>query len=45
LVFNDFKAELKKAITLIKDLKFTYSLIKAVDSNIIAIKESRVKEI
>ena len=45
LAFNDFKAGLKKVIVLIKDLKFAHSIAKAVDSDAMIIKESRVKEI
>lgn len=45
LVFDDFYAELKKAILLVEDLKFAHSIAKAVDSDAVAIKESRVEEI
>ena len=44
LAFDDFQAELKKAIFLVEDLKFAYSIAKAVDSNTMAIEESRVEE-
>lgn len=45
LVFDNFHAELKKAIFLVEDLKFVYSIAKAVDSNTIAIEVLRVEEI
>ena len=44
LAFNDFYAKLEKAILLVEDLKFAYSIAKAIDSNAVAIKELRVKE-
>lgn len=44
LVFDNFHAELKKAIFLVEDLKFAHSTAKAVDSNAVAIKALRVEE-
>ena len=44
LAFDDFKAELEKAIVLVEDLKFAHSIAKAVDSDAVAIEESRVEE-
>ncbi len=44
LAFDDFEAELRKAIVLVEDLKFAHSIAKAVDSDAVAIKESRVEE-
>lgn len=44
LAFNGFEAELKRAIVLVEDLKFAHSIAKAVDSDLVAIKESRVEE-
>ena len=44
LAFDDFHAELKKAILLVEDLKFAHSIAKAVDSDAVAIEESRVEE-
>jgi hypothetical protein len=44
LAFDDFEAELKQAITLVEDLKFAYSIAKAVDSDGLAIEESMVEE-
>ncbi len=44
LAFDDFEAELKKAIALVEDLKFAHSIAKAVDSDAVAIEESRVEE-
>lgn len=41
LAFDDFHAELKKAILLVEDLKFAHSIAKAVDSDAVAIEESR----
>ncbi len=37
-------AELNKAIFLVEDLKFAHSIAKAVDSDAMAIEESRVEE-
>ena len=45
LAFDDFHAELKKAIFLVKDLKLAHSIAKVVDSDAIAIKELTIKEI
>ncbi|TVY38004.1 ATP-dependent RNA helicase DEAH12-like protein [Lachnellula subtilissima] len=45
LAFDDFEAELKKAIVLVEDLKFAHSIASAVDSDAVAIEESRVEEI
>ena len=44
LAFDDFHAELKKAILLVEDLKFAHSIAKAVDSDAMVIEESRVEE-
>ncbi|RDW75927.1 hypothetical protein BP5796_06748 [Coleophoma crateriformis] len=44
LAFDDFEAELKKALCLVEDLKFAHSIAKAVDSDAVAIKESMVEE-
>ncbi|MCJ1460912.1 hypothetical protein MMC28_011294 [Mycoblastus sanguinarius] len=44
LAFDDFHAELKKAILLVEDLKLAHSIAKAVDSDAVAIEESRVEE-
>ncbi|KFY05167.1 hypothetical protein V491_09187 [Pseudogymnoascus sp. VKM F-3775] len=44
LAFNDFEAELKRAIVLVEDLKFAHSIAKAVDSDAVAIEESRIEE-
>ncbi|TVY20532.1 ATP-dependent RNA helicase DEAH12-like protein [Lachnellula arida] len=44
LAFDDFEVELKKAIVLIEDLKFAHSIAKAVDSDAMAIEESRAEE-
>ena len=44
LAFNDFKAELEKAIVLIEDQKLAHSIAKAVDSDAVAIEEARVEE-
>ena len=38
-----FTAELKKAMFLVEDLKFAHSITEAVDSDTVAIKESRVE--
>ncbi|KAH7333296.1 hypothetical protein BKA65DRAFT_507512 [Rhexocercosporidium sp. MPI-PUGE-AT-0058] len=42
LAFDDFEAELKKALFVVEDLKFAHSIAKAVDSDALAIEESRV---
>ena len=44
LAFDDFEADLKKAIVLVEDLKFAHSITKAIDSNAVVIEESRVEE-
>ena len=44
LAFDDFHAELKKAILLVEDLKLAHSIAEAVDSDAVAIEESRVEE-
>jgi len=44
LAFNEFEAELNKAIGLLGDLKFAHSIAKAVDSDAVAIEEIRVEE-
>lgn len=44
VAFDDFHAELKKAILLIEDLKFSHSIARAVDSDAVAIEETRVEE-
>lgn len=44
LAFDDFEAELKKALLLIDNVKFAHSIVKAVDSDALAIEESRVEE-
>lgn len=44
LAFDSFEAELKKAISLLEDLKFAHSVAKAVDSDGMAIEASRVEE-
>ena len=44
LASNDFHAELEKAILLVEDLKFAHSIAKAVDSDAVAIEESRSEE-
>ncbi|KAK3171715.1 hypothetical protein OEA41_003799 [Lepraria neglecta] len=44
LAFDDFEAELKKAIVLVEDQKFAHSIAKAVDSDAVVIEESRVEE-
>lgn len=44
LASDNFHAELKKAILLFADLKFAHSIAKAVDSDAVAIEESRVEE-
>lgn len=44
LAFDNFEAELKKATILVEDLKFAHSIAKAVDSDAVAIEESRVEE-
>jgi len=44
LAFDDFEAELEKAIVLVEDLKFAHSIAKAVDSDAVAIEESKVEE-
>jgi len=41
LAFDDFEAELKKALLLVEDLKFAHSIAKAVTSDAVAIEESR----
>jgi hypothetical protein len=45
LAFDDFLAELKKALFLVEDLRFAHSIAKAVDSDAVAIEESRAEEI
>lgn len=44
LAFDDFETELKKALLVVEDLKFAHSIAKAVDSDAVAIEESRVEE-
>ena len=44
LAFDDFEAELKKAITLVEDLKLAHSITKAVNIDAVTIEESRVEE-
>lgn len=44
LAVDDFKTELKQAIVLVEDLKFAHSIAKAVDSDAVAIQESKVEE-
>ncbi|CZR70265.1 uncharacterized protein PAC_20166 [Phialocephala subalpina] len=44
LAFDDFAAELKRAIVLVGDLKFAHSIARAVDSDAVAIEESRLEE-
>ena len=44
LAFDDFHAELKKTILLVEDLKLAHSIAKAVESDAVAIEESRVEE-
>ncbi|TVY36667.1 putative E3 ubiquitin-protein ligase [Lachnellula occidentalis] len=44
LAFDDFEAELNKAIVLVEDLKFAHSIAKAVDSDAVAIENSRIEE-
>ena len=44
VAFDDFEAELKKALLLVEDLKFSHSIAKAVASDAVAIEESRVEE-
>lgn len=44
LAFDDFEAELKKAIVLVKDVKFAHSIAKAVQIDALAIEESMVEE-
>lgn len=44
LAFDDFEAELKKATILVEDFKLAHSIAKAVDSDAMAIEESRVEE-
>lgn len=45
LALDDFEAELRKATVLVEDLKFAHSIAKAVDSDAVAIEESRIEEI
>ncbi|KFY69205.1 hypothetical protein V496_00436 [Pseudogymnoascus sp. VKM F-4515 (FW-2607)] len=44
LAYIDFEAELKRAIVLVEDLKFAQSIATAVDSDAVAIEESRAEE-
>ena len=44
LAFDDFQAELQKAIFLLGDVKFAHSIAKAVDSDAVAIEASMVEE-
>ena len=44
MAFNDFEAELKRAIVLVEDLKFAQSSAIAVDSDAAAIEELRAEE-
>ena len=44
LAFDDFYAELKKAVVLVEDLKLAHSIAKVVDSDAVAIEELRVEE-
>lgn len=44
LAFDDFEAELQKAIVLVGDLKFAHSIAKAVDSDAAAIEELKAEE-
>ena len=44
LAFDDFQAELKKAILLVEDLKLAHSIAETVDSDAAAIEVSRVPE-
>ncbi|TAQ85234.1 hypothetical protein B7494_g6438 [Chlorociboria aeruginascens] len=44
LAFDDFEAEMKKAIFMIEDLKFAHSIAKAVNSDALAIEDSRAEE-
>ena len=41
---DDFHAELKKALSLVEDLKFAHSIARAVDEDAVAIEESRAEE-
>jgi len=44
LAFNDFEAEMRKAIFMIEHLKFAHSIAKAVNSDAFAIEASRAEE-
>jgi len=44
LAFDDFEAEMRKAVLMIEDLKFAHSIAKAVASDAVAIEEWRVQE-
>ena len=45
LAFDNYRAELKRALSSIEDLKLAHSIAKAVDSDAVAIEEIRVEEI
>ncbi|KAL3420382.1 IBR finger domain-containing protein [Phlyctema vagabunda] len=45
LAFDDFEIELEKAILLVEDLKLAHSIARAVDSDAVAIEESRAEEV
>ena len=44
IAIDDFEAQLRKATILVEDLKFAHSIAKAVDSDAVAIEESRIEE-
>ncbi|KAI9652459.1 MAG: hypothetical protein M1829_001643 [Trizodia sp. TS-e1964] len=44
LAFDDYEAELNKALSLVEDLKLAHSIARAVDSDAVAIEESAVEE-
>ncbi|KAJ5051030.1 uncharacterized protein L3040_002895 [Drepanopeziza brunnea f. sp. 'multigermtubi'] len=44
VAFDNFEAELKKALLIVEDLKFAHSIARAVDSDEVAIEESRAEE-
>lgn len=44
VAFDDFEAELKKVIALVEDHKLAHSIAKAVDTDSVAIEESRIEE-
>ncbi|KAL2037671.1 hypothetical protein N7G274_009616 [Stereocaulon virgatum] len=44
VIFDDFQAELKKALSLVEDLKFAHSIARAVDADGVAIEELKAEE-